>query len=90
MLQFPLRKTSLTEGGTDGVDQSEPWEEQGSFLGGAKVIRAALASNSSASTNPAGTLTVSDLPSCTESRTQASSPGRLPSGPPPRRPLRRC
>lgn len=53
MLQFPLRKTSLTEGGTDGMNQSELWEEQGSFLGGAKVIRAAIASSGGASTNPA-------------------------------------
>lgn len=53
MLQFPLRKTSLTEGGTDGVNQSESWEEQGSFLGGAKVIRAVIASSGGASTNPA-------------------------------------
>lgn len=40
MLQFPLRKMSLTDGGTGGVNQSEPWEEQGRFLGEAKAIRA--------------------------------------------------
>lgn len=39
MLQFPLRKTSVMDGGTCGVDQSEPWEEQGRFLGKAKLVR---------------------------------------------------
>lgn len=32
MLQFPLRKMSLTDGWTGGVNQSDPWEEQGRFL----------------------------------------------------------
>lgn len=36
MLQFPLRKMSLTDGWTGGVTQSDPWEEQGRFLGKAK------------------------------------------------------
>ena len=32
MLQFPLRKMSVTDGSTGGVNQSEPLEEHGNFL----------------------------------------------------------
>lgn len=51
MLQFPLRKMSLTEGWTGGVNQSDLWEEQASFLGEAKAMRAGGASHRRLSAN---------------------------------------
>lgn len=39
MLQLPLRKMSLTDGWTAGVNQSDPWLEQGSILRTAEVMR---------------------------------------------------
>lgn len=45
MLQFPLRKMSATDWSTDGVNQSEPPEEHGNFLGETKRVDMSLTGN---------------------------------------------
>lgn len=69
MLQFPLRKMSAIDGSTGGVAHSEPREEQGKFLEKGKFHRCWVHEKKHTFSRA---LTVSDLPSCSGSRTPAS------------------